>query len=192
MAFTFGEVDDPHGVLANMMTENILNKFGNNGVPPHILELKVGDICIVLRNLSIRDGLQTNARVRITQITKYKIRVQTIEERPKSSSLPRIFFKFKLPFMQSYTITRLQFPLRLAYCLTMNKSQGQTISNRMLLDVSADSFAHGHLYVALSRITAFYNIMIFCQSSQISDDKLGVVVQNIVYRDLFKSFPISM
>ena len=94
--------------------------------------------------------------------------------------------------MQSYTITRLQFPLRLAYCLTMYRSQGQTISNRMLLDVSADSFEHGHLYVALSRITAFYNIMTFCQSSQISDDKLGVVVQNIVYRDLFKSFPISM
>ncbi len=50
---TFGEVNDPHGVLANMMAENILNKFGNSGVPPHIQELKVGDICIVLRNLSI-------------------------------------------------------------------------------------------------------------------------------------------
>jgi hypothetical protein len=75
----------------------------------------------------------------------------------------------------------------------MNKSQGQKISNRMLLDVSAESFAHdGHLYVALSRITAFYNIMFFCQTSQLSDDKLGVVVQNIVFRDLFKSFPISM
>ncbi len=52
--------------------------FGNSGIPPHILELKIGDICIVLRNLSIRDGLQNNARVRITHITKYAIRVQTI------------------------------------------------------------------------------------------------------------------
>ena len=189
---TFGEVDDPRGVLANMMTEDVLNKFGNTGVPPHILELKIGDICIVLRNLSIRDGLQNNARVRITHITKYAIRVQTIEERPKSSSLPRILFKFKLPFMQSYTITRLQFPLRLAYCLTMNKSQGQTVSNRMLLDISDESFAHGHLYVALSRITAYYNIMIFCQPSQLSDDEVNVTVQNIVYRDLFKSFPMTM
>jgi hypothetical protein len=32
---TLGEVDDPHGVLANMMTEDVLNKFGDNGIPPH-------------------------------------------------------------------------------------------------------------------------------------------------------------
>ena len=137
-------------------------------------------------------GLQNNARVRITHITKYAIRVQTIEQGPKSFSLPRILFKFKLPFMQSYSITRLQFPLRLAYCLTMNKSQGQTISNRMLLDISAESFAHGHLYVALSRITAYHNIMIFCQQSQLTEDEVDVTVENIVYRDLFRSFPINM
>jgi hypothetical protein len=111
---TFGEVDDPENFLANMMTADILNKFRNTEYHL-ILELKVGDIWIVLRNLSIRDDLQNNARVRITYITKFAIRLQTIEKRPKSSSLPRIFFKFKLPFMQSYTITRLQFPLRLAY-----------------------------------------------------------------------------
>ena len=102
---TFGEVDDPHGILANMMTEDVLNQFGNNGIPPHNLELKVGDICIVLRNLSIRDGLQNNARVRITNISNYCIRVQTIERNPKASSLPRILLKFKLPFMHSYELT---------------------------------------------------------------------------------------
>ncbi len=64
--------------------------------------MKVEDICIVLGYLSIRDGLQNNARVCITHITKYAIRVQTIDERPKSFSLPRILFKFKLPFTQSY------------------------------------------------------------------------------------------
>ena len=76
---TFGEADDdPNGVLSKMMTKNILNKFGNSGIPPHILELKVGDICILLRNLSIRDGLQNNARVRITQITKYRRQTKAI------------------------------------------------------------------------------------------------------------------
>ena len=76
----------------------------------------------------------------------------------------------------------------------MNKSQGQTISNRMLLDISDESFAHEHLYVALSRITSYYNIMIFCKPSQLinDDDDVDVTVQNIVYRDLFKSFPNSM
>ncbi len=74
----------------------------------------------------------------------------------------------------------------------MNKSQGQTISNCMLLDISAVSFAHGHLYVALSRITAYHNIMIFCQQSQLTEDEVDVTVENIVYRDLFRSFPINM
>ena len=141
----------------------------------------------MLRNLSIRDGLQNNARVRITQISRYKIRVQTIDSNPKSSILPRILFQFKLPFMHSYEISRLQFPLRLAYSLTMNKSQGQTIPNRLLLDLTDQSFTHGHLYVALSRITAFYNIMIFCNPEDIHND--DIVVNNIVYRALFSLFP---
>jgi hypothetical protein len=91
----FGEADDPHGILENMMTEDILNNFGNNDVPQHNLELKVGDVCIVLRNLSVRDSLQKLARVRITHIAKYRLRVQTIEDHPRSSTLPRIMFKFK-------------------------------------------------------------------------------------------------
>ncbi len=127
----------------------------------------------------------------VLYISKYRIRVQTLEQRPKCSSLPRIFLKFRLPFMQSYSITRLQFPLRLAYFITINKSQGHTISNRMLLDFSEPSFAHGHLSVALSRITAYYNIMIFGKSSQLSEDG-NVIVQNIVYRDLFNSFLNTM
>ena len=61
----------------------------------------------------------------------------------------------------------------------MNKSQGQTISNRMLLDLSDQSFAHGHLYVALSRITAYYNIMIFGKSSQLSEDG-NLIVHNVI------------
>ena len=92
--------------------------------------------------------------------------------------------------MQSYTISRLQFPLRLAYSLTMNKSQGQTISGRMLLDLTQPSFTHGHLYVALSRITAFYNIMVFCKEDQLYMDH--VTVDNYVFRQLFSSFPQNM
>ncbi len=80
------------------------NTIQYNGVPPHNLQLKVGDICIILRNLSVRDGLQNDTRVRKTHISKYKIRVQTIEERPRSSTLSRIMFIFKLPFVQSFTI----------------------------------------------------------------------------------------
>ena len=43
-----------------------------------------------------------------------------------------------------------QFPLRLAWAITVHKSQGQTY-NSIVLDLGFGAFAHGQTYVALSR-----------------------------------------
>ena len=40
----FADVDDPHGHLADMLSESVLNQYVNDQVPDHILRLKVGDI----------------------------------------------------------------------------------------------------------------------------------------------------
>jgi len=69
------EVDDPHGILNKMLTMEVLNNFKNNSCPPHELILKVGDICIITRNIAKRQGLANNARVLITNIQQYCIRV---------------------------------------------------------------------------------------------------------------------
>jgi hypothetical protein len=60
---------------------------------------------------------------------------------------------------------RCQFPLRLAYCTTYNKSQSQ-IFHQVLLDATGEPFSHGHLYVAMSRIRLSWNLRVFISKRQ--------------------------
>ena len=53
-----------------------------------------------------------------------------------------------------------QFPIKLAWAVTAHKSQGQTLT-RAAINVSEPAFAHGSLYVALSRIKSLNNIKLF-------------------------------
>lgn len=50
-----------------------------------------------------------------------------------------------------------QYPIRLAWALTVHKSQGQTYEN-VCLDLTRPTFAHGQLYVALSRATSLQGL----------------------------------
>ena len=61
-ADVFNGCDDPHDHLKGMISTELLNRFDTSGVPSHNLQLTVGDICIVLRNLSKRFGLANNVR----------------------------------------------------------------------------------------------------------------------------------
>ena len=98
------------------------HRYKNPGAPSHNLELKVGDICLLYRTINRRKHLSTNTRVKIQHIGNRFIMVQTADK--KVHAIPRIRFIFSLPFGNSYKLMRTQFPLRLAYCITTNKSQG--------------------------------------------------------------------
>lgn len=180
-ADVFDNVDDEKGFVREMMTTEALNGFNKNGCPPHKLNLKVNDICIILRNLNKREGLTNNTRVRITQMNTFSIRVQTLTENPKSHILSRIRFKFKIPFGHSFTMTRTQFPLRLAYCMTFNKAQGQEW-DKVLADIRRSPFTHGHLYVVASRIRQSTNILMYCADDQILEG--SPCATNVVYKKL--------
>jgi len=69
------EVDDPHNILHNMLTEDILHQFNNNSVPPHELQLKCGDTCIITRNIAKKEGLTNNTRVKVIRIQQYIVTV---------------------------------------------------------------------------------------------------------------------
>jgi GTPase SAR1 family protein len=52
-----------------------------------------------------------------------------------------------------------QYPLRLAWAVTIHKSQGKTFDN-VIIDMGRGAFAHGQVYVALSRCTHFSGIVL--------------------------------
>jgi len=125
-------------------------------------------------------------RVRIVHIQFHTIIVETLGETAKRFALPRIRFKVSLPFGKSFKIVRTQFPLRVAYCLTLNKSQSQTF-DKAVVDVSHEPFCHGQLYVANSRVRESDNIMLFCRDTQLLEQVGGVLLTNIVFPSLLLS-----
>lgn len=62
-----------------------------------------------------------------------------------------------------YAFTRSQFPLSVAYAVTVHKSQGQTYKNVGLF-FTGHPFAHGQLYVALSRVHGWENIVVLASA----------------------------
>ena len=52
-----------------------------------------------------------------------------------------------------------QYPVRLAFAVTIHKSQGKTFEN-VVIDVGRGTFAHGQMYVALSRCTTLNGIIL--------------------------------
>ena len=60
----------------------------------------------------------------------------------------------KLPFISNkltFKFKRIQFPVRLSFAMTINKSQGQTMKITGL-DLTFPCFSHGQLYVGCSRV----------------------------------------
>ena len=66
-----------------------------------------------------------------------------------------------------FNLCRLQFPVRVAYAMTINKSQGEHIENRWMDStlIILDVFGHGQLYVALSRVGSPSHIPVFIPPS---------------------------
>ncbi len=52
-----------------------------------------------------------------------------------------------------------QYPLMLAWAVTIHKSQGKTFE-RVVIDIGKGTFAHGQMYVALSRCTSLDGIVL--------------------------------
>ena len=63
-------------------------------------------------------------------------------------------------------MTRVHFPLRIAFSMTINQSQGQTFAHVGLSFCKKAPFTHGQLYIACSRVTDQRNLIILCHNEK--------------------------
>ena len=81
----------------------------------------------------------------------------------------------------SVAFTRKQFPVRLAFAMTINKSQGQTL-DFVGLYLPSPVFSHGQLYVAMSRVKSPHLLKVYIEG--LSEGGTSTT-QNVVYPEVF-------
>jgi len=152
-------------------------------LPLHKTTVKIGCPVILLRNLDPSSGLCNGTRLIITRTADRIIEAQILtgSHAGQTVFIPRISLdstqsSTNLPFI----LRRRQFPIRLAFAMTINKSQGQSLKV-VGLRLHEPVFAHGQLYVALSRCTDCRNLFVSLRKEN-QENK----VKNIVYRHVLR------
>ena len=145
----------------------VSGKFNENSYPNDAtLELKIGAQVMFIKNDSSPEKRYFNGKIGvITDISRENVTVKCPNETEE------IVTEFELWDNVNYSINEetkeikediigsfKQIPLRLAWAITIHKSQGLTF-DKAIIDAEA-SFAHGQTYVALSRCTSLEGLVL--------------------------------
>ncbi|CAJ2672233.1 unnamed protein product [Trifolium pratense] len=151
--------DEVEGDTHNLYQQEFLNSINQDGLPPHILKLKKGNML----DVEILTGNNAGKRAFLL-----RIKVQT----SASSGLP-------------FVLSREQFPVRLSFAITINKSQGQTIPN-VGIYLPRHVFSHGQLYVALSRGVSQTSTKVLIRNGKLQGED-GQFTKNVVFKNILLS-----
>jgi hypothetical protein len=157
-----------------------LNSINCSGLPLSKLELKEGCPIMVLRNLDAAHGVCNGSRGIVTRLRSRVVEVKLLSGDfagqkvfiPRISTQPtedQVAFKFN----------RRQFPIRLGFAMTFNKSQGQSVKH-VGLDLRRPVFSHGQFYVGVSRVTSVCNIKVIWEERIREAKSLNIVYKEVL------------
>ena len=177
---SIGVIDMDGDFNESLYTDDFLNSIKIPGLPQHSLKLKIGAPIMCMRKIDQQGGLCNGTRLQVIRMG-----VNIIEARIISGgnvgmlcAIPRMVLSptdNKIPFK----FNRRQFPVALCFAMTINKSQGQTLT-KVGLFLQRPVFSHGQLYVAVSRVTSKKGLKILCCDEE---GNYAKSTTNVVYKE---------
>ena len=175
-----GVIDMDSDFNEALYTPDFLNSIRIAGLPQHSLRLKIGAPVMCMRNIDQNAGLCNGTRLQVRRMGVNVIEAKIISGGNVGNicAIPRMVLSpsdNKMPFK----FNRRQFPLALCFAMTINKSQGQTLTNVGLF-LKRPVFSHGQLYVAVSRVKNKKGLKILCCDE---DGNYTKSTKNVVYKE---------
>ena len=174
----------------DVVTENehqypleFINKLNPSGLPPHELILKKNSSIMLLRNLDPANGHCNGTRYHIVNLHDHIIEAKVAygAHAGKKLYIPRIPLK-PTDFTYPFEMKRRQFPIKPAFAMTANKSQGQTLK-RIGIYLSREMFSHGQNYVSQSHVTSKSDLKIMAPFGTYTI-KEGKYCNNVVWPEV--------
>lgn len=180
----FTSIDSTENCGNDNNTEVILPEYLHSlsppSLPPYELKLRINTVVILIRNLSINEGLCNGTRLLIKGLSNNLLQCEILtgDKKGKIVFLNRI--SLYCENIYPFTFKRRQFPIKLAFAMTINKAQGQTFK-KISLDLKKDVFNQGQLYVAISRVRSYDSVKIYLGSQRSESN-----IKNYVYKEIFQ------
>ena len=174
-------METPTEHINNDIPVEFLHSLNASGLPVAHLRLKEGCPIMILRNIDSKKGLCNGTRATITRMSSRLLEIKLItgDHAGETALIPRITLSPSLTGLDfAIKLNRRQFPIQLAFAMTINKAQGQTV-NKVGIDLRKPSFAHGQLYVAFSRATSPEHVKVL-----LPDDCQAKSTRNVVYNEI--------